>query len=75
MHGFDGGLARERMNDALAEAGKRRVAREIEVRRPSLRARMAKRLFEAAVAMERDAAWSAVWEKMEAPKGSLRSGE
>jgi hypothetical protein len=34
--------------------------------KPSLRARMARRLFELAVAAEREETWRAVWEKLEA---------
>jgi hypothetical protein len=37
---------------------------------PSLRARVARRLFELAVAAERDETWRVVWEKLEA-KGRL----
>ncbi len=73
--GFEGEMVRERAGRMLAEAEEARLVRTVEGRAPSLRARMARRLFEAAVAMERDAAWNAVWEKMEAPKSSLRSGE
>jgi hypothetical protein len=34
--------------------------------KPSLRARMARKLFELAVAAEREETWRAVWEKLEA---------
>jgi hypothetical protein len=34
--------------------------------KPSLRARMARRLFELAVAAEREETWRAVWERLEA---------
>ena len=34
--------------------------------RPSLRARVARRLFELAVAAEREETWRVVWEKLEA---------
>jgi hypothetical protein len=34
--------------------------------KPSLRARMARRLFELAVAAEREETWRVVWEKLEA---------
>ena len=37
---------------------------------PSLRARVARRLFELAVAAEREETWRVVWEKLEA-KGRL----
>ena len=39
-------------------------------RRPSLRARMARRLFALAVAADRKEAWNVVWERLEA-KGGL----
>lgn len=61
------GMARDRMWRALAEAEERRLSRMVAGRKPpSLRARMARRLFEAAVVIERDA----VWEKMEASRRS-----
>lgn len=70
MNGFgvEGEMVRDRAGRMLAEAEEARLVRMVESRRPSLRARVARRLFEAAVATERDAAWNAVWEKMEAPK-------
>jgi hypothetical protein len=34
--------------------------------KPSLRARLARRLFELAVAAEREETWRVVWEKLEA---------
>lgn len=70
MYGVEEEMVRERMGRALAEAEAARLARTVEGRGLSLRARVARRLFEAAVAMERDAAWRAVWEKMEAPRRS-----
>jgi hypothetical protein len=50
----------------LAErmAERRRYARS--PGRPSLRARMARRLFELAVVAEREETWRVVWEKLEA---------
>jgi anti-sigma-K factor RskA len=57
-------MARER---ELAE--QRRRARAA-ARKPSLRARVARRLFALAVALERRETWSAVWERLEA-KGRL----
>jgi hypothetical protein len=53
-------MARER---ELAE--QRRQARAA-ARKPSLRARMARRLFALAVALDRRETWSAVWERLEA---------
>lgn len=72
MHGFgiEEELARERIGELHGEAEGRRVARAVKSTESSLRARLAKRLFEAAVAMERDATWKVVWEKMEAPRRS-----
>ena len=49
----------ERRNQSLATA-----------RRPSLRARVARRLFALAVAAEREETWRVVWERLEA-KGRL----
>jgi hypothetical protein len=51
---------------ALAErvAERERYARS--PGKPSLRARMARRLFELAVAAEREETWRVVWEKLEA---------
>ncbi len=61
MHGFgiEEELAREHVGGMLAEAEERRSAREVGTKTPSFRARMARRLFEAAVVMERDAAYEA----------------
>ncbi len=53
-------MARER---ELAE--QRRQARAA-ARKPSLRARGARRLFALAVALDRRETWSAVWERLEA---------
>jgi hypothetical protein len=53
-------MARER---ELAE--QRRQARAA-ARKPSLRARTARRLFTLAVALDRRETWSAVWERLEA---------
>ena len=52
-------LMAERRRQALAAAG-----------RPSLRARMARRLFALAVVLDRRETWSMVWERLEA-KGRL----
>ena len=59
-------LARERNAQILAEAEERRLARS--AAGPSLRARMARKLFEFAVTLEREETWRAVWEDLEAPK-------
>jgi hypothetical protein len=53
-------MARER---ELAE--QRKQARAA-ARKPSLRARAARRLFALAVALDRRETWSAVWERLEA---------
>ena len=60
-------LSRERTADILAEAEGRRLAR-LAPRRPVLRARVARRLFQFAVALEREETWRAVWERLEAPR-------
>jgi len=52
-------LMAERRRQAFAAAG-----------RPSLRARMARGLFELAVVLDRRETWSVVWERLEA-KGRL----
>ena len=60
-------LTRERNNRLLAEAAERRLAR-LAPRRSVLRARVARRLFQFAVALEREETWQAVWERLEAPR-------
>ena len=57
-------MARER---ELAEQRRRALA---VARKPSLRARMARRLFALAVTLDKRETWSAVWERLEA-KGRL----
>lgn len=61
MHGFgiEEELARERIGELHGEAEGRRVARAVKSTESSLRARLARRLFGAAVVMERDAAHEA----------------
>jgi hypothetical protein len=55
--------AREQdLAEKIAERGK--YARS--PRKPSLRARLARRLFELAVAAEREEIWRLVWERLEA---------
>ena len=60
-------LSRERNASMLAEAEERRLARLVP-RRSVLRARVARRLFAFAVALEREETWRAVWERLEAPR-------
>ena len=60
-------LTRERNASLLAEAEERRLARLVP-RRSVLRARVARRLFQFAVALEKEETWQAVWEKLEAPR-------
>ena len=63
-------LARERNARILAEAEERRLAR-LAPRRPvwsALRARVARRMFAFAVALEKEETWRAVWERLEAPR-------
>ena len=63
-------LTRERNAGILAEAEVRRLARLAPRRtvRTVLRARVARRLFDFAVALEREETWRAVWERLEAPR-------
>jgi hypothetical protein len=60
-------LTRERNASLLAEAEERRLARLVP-RRSVLRARAARRLFQFAVALEKEETWRAVWERLEAPR-------
>jgi hypothetical protein len=63
---WESGLASERIAEQRAEAEERRLARPFTG--PTLRARAARKLFEFAVALEREEAWRAVWDKLEAPR-------
>ena len=60
------GLDREAREQDLAEriAERRKYARS--PGKPSLRARLARRLFELAVAAESEETWRIVWERLEA---------
>ena len=63
-------VARERNASILAEAEERRLARSLprkSVLAP-LRARVARKMFEVAVALEKEETWRAVWERLEAPR-------
>jgi hypothetical protein len=63
-------LARERGARILAEAEERRLAR-LAPRRSAwtaLRARVARKMFAIAVALEKEETWRAVWERLEAPR-------
>lgn len=66
--GWERELGKDRMSEARAEAQERRLARIATGPRLSLRARMARKLFEAAITLEREEAWRVVWDKLEAPK-------
>jgi hypothetical protein len=57
-------LAQDRLARELELAERRRYARS--PGQPSLRARVARRLFALAVAAEREETWRVVWEKLEA---------
>jgi hypothetical protein len=63
-------LSRGRNADVMAEAEQRRLARLAPRRAawPVLRARVARRVFSFALALEREETWKAVWEKLEAPR-------
>ena len=54
----------------MAEAEERRLARLAPRRTawPVLRARVARRVFAFALALEREETWKAVWENLEAPR-------
>jgi hypothetical protein len=63
-------LARERNARILAEAEERRLAR-LAPSKPvwtALRARVARKMFAIAVALEKEETWRAVWERLEAPR-------
>ena len=63
-------LTRERNAGLLAEAEERRLAR-LAPRRTVwtvLRGRVARRLFQFAMALEKEETWRAVWERLEAPR-------
>ena len=63
-------LARERNARILAEAEERRLARHAPRKSlwTPLRARVARRMFQFAVALEKEETWRAVWERLEAPR-------
>jgi hypothetical protein len=63
-------LARERNASILAEAEERRLARQAPRKAAwtALRARVARRLFQIAMALEKEETWRAVWERLEAPR-------
>ena len=63
-------VARERRESILAEAEERRLARQAPRKAAwaPLRARVARRMFEIAVALEKEETWRAVWERLEAPR-------
>jgi hypothetical protein len=62
-------FVRDKNAGLLQEAEERRLARLADgARRSSLRARVARRLFGFAVALEREETWRAVWERLEAPR-------
>ena len=60
-------LREQCLAERMAERRKQKLAA---AHRPSLRARMARRLFALAVAAEREETWRVVWERLEA-KGRL----
>jgi hypothetical protein len=63
-------LTREKNARMLAEAEERRLARLAPRKsiRTVLRARVARRIFGFAVALEKEETWRAVWERLEAPR-------
>jgi len=68
--GWEEEFARERIAEARTEVEKIRLARLAAGPRLTMRARMSRKLFQAAVALERDETWRAVWERLEAPRHS-----
>ena len=63
-------LARERKESILAEAKERQLARQVSRKSvwATLRARVARRMFQFAVVLEKEETWRAVWERLEAPR-------
>jgi hypothetical protein len=61
-------IARDRMSELLAEAKERDLARMVIRSGPTLRARLARRLFGMAMRMDGKETWRAVWEQLEAPR-------
>jgi hypothetical protein len=63
-------LAMERKECLLAEAEERRLARQAPRKSvwTPLRARVARKMFQFAVALEKEETWRAVWERLEAPR-------
>jgi len=68
--GWEEEFSRERIADARAAAEERRLVRPASLSRPTMRARISRKLFQAAVAVEREEAWRTVWERLEAPRHS-----
>ncbi|CAN5166590.1 hypothetical protein BH18ACT10_BH18ACT10_14510 [soil metagenome] len=68
--GWEQEFARDRIADMRAAAEKRNLVRLAAKPGSTLRARVARKLFEAAVTLEREEAWRVVWEKLEAPRHS-----
>jgi hypothetical protein len=58
-------LARYRTEQKYAEAEQKRLVLLAAGGRPTLRARTARKLFEAAVALESEETWRIVWEKLQ----------
>jgi hypothetical protein len=63
-------LVRDRNAEILAEAEGRRLARMVPRRAAwsVVRARVARRVFAIALALEKEETWKAVWERLEAPR-------
>jgi hypothetical protein len=58
-------VIKDRINDELAAAEQRRLVARAKRAGPSLRARTARKLFEAAVALDRGETWRVVWDRLE----------
>ncbi len=68
--GWEREFAKERIANMREAAEERNLARLAAGPRLTLRARVARKLFEAAITLEREEAWRVVWDKLEAPKHS-----
>lgn len=67
LHEFRHELVKERVNGELAAAERRRLEKLAPRRRGvPLRARLARRLFDAAVLLDRGETWNEVWDRLEA---------
>jgi hypothetical protein len=66
LHEFRHEIVKERVNGELAAAERRRLEKLAPRRGVPLRARLARRLFGAAVLLDRGETWNEVWDRLEA---------